>query len=134
MTTIGIVVAEFNGEITFKMKEEAVRAAEEDDAEIGEVISVPGAYDTPLAAKRLASRDEIDCVAVLGAIIEGDTRHDRVIANSTAKTLQEISLETDTPVTLGITGPGMTAREAQDRVEYGYQAAESALELADGND
>lgn len=131
MTSIGLVVAEYNSGITEKMKDEAVKAANENNAEIIEIKKVPGAYDTPLAAMRLASREDVDCVSVIGAIIKGDTSHDEVIGHSTAKTLQEISLETDTPVTLGITGPGMTASEASERIEYGYQAAVSALELAE---
>lgn len=128
MTKIGIVVAKYNRGITSKMKEDAVETAEENDAET-EVVEVPGAYDTPLAASRLASRKDIDCIAVLGAIIKGDTDHDRVIGDSTAKTLQEISLEYNKPVALGITGPGMTAAEAKERVEYGGQAVKSALKM-----
>ena len=131
MTDLGIVVAEFNSGITMKMKDEAVRAAEEHGADVAGVRKVPGAYDTPLAAQEMASREGVDCVVVLGAIIKGDTDHDKVIASSTARTLQQVSLDTSTPVALGITGPGMTADEARERIDYGYDAAESALEMAE---
>ena len=131
MTGIGIVVAKFNSGITMKMKDEAVRAAEDNDANVEGVRKVPGAYDSPLAAREMASREDVDCVVVLGAIIKGDTDHDRVIASSTARSLQQVSLDTSTPVALGITGPGMTADEARDRIDYGYDAAESALEMAE---
>lgn len=125
---VGLVVAEYNREITSSMREEAEDAAEENDADV-EVVHVPGSYDTPLAAQKLAKKDDIDCVTVMGAIIEGDTDHDRIIGNSTAKTLQEVSLETDKPVTMAITGPGMTAEEAYERTHYAYDAVESALEM-----
>ncbi|MFB6180440.1 MAG: 6,7-dimethyl-8-ribityllumazine synthase [Candidatus Nanohalobium sp.] len=128
---VGLVVADYHEELLNKMQKEAEKAAEENNAEITEVIKVPGAFDTPLAARKLASRKDIDCVAVLGAIIEGDTDHDKIIGHSTAKTLQEITLETETPVTLGINGPGMSSEEAFERIENGYSAVESALRLVD---
>ena len=127
---VGLVVAEYNGEITSSMREEAEDAAQENDADV-EVVHVPGSYDTPLAAQKLADRDDIDCVTVMGAIIEGDTDHDRIIGNSTAKTLQEVSLESGKPVTMAITGPGMTAEEAYERTHYAYDAVESALEMTE---
>ncbi len=128
---LGLVVAEFNKPITSQMQEAAEEAAEENDAEVVEVIHVPGSYDTPLAADRMARREEVDAVAVLGAIVKGDTDHDQVIGNAAAKGLTEVSLDRDTPVALGITGPGMTAEEARERVDYGYQAAESAIRMAE---
>ena len=124
------MVAEYNGEITSSMREEAEDAAQENDADV-EVVHVPGSYDTPLAAQKLADRDDIDCVTVIGAIIEGDTDHDKIIGNSTAKTLQEVSLESGKPVTMAITGPGMTAEEAYERTHYAYDAVESALEMTE---
>ncbi|MFB6115683.1 MAG: 6,7-dimethyl-8-ribityllumazine synthase, partial [Candidatus Nanohalobium sp.] len=88
-------------------------------------------YDTPLATKKLAEKEDIDCVTVMGAIVTGDTDHDKIIGHSTAKTLQEVSLETDTPVTMAITGPGMTAEEAYERIDYAYGAVESALKMVE---
>lgn len=125
----GLVVAEYNGEITSKMQEKAVNAVEENGAEVEKILQVPGAYDTPLAAQKLAAKNEIDFVTVLGAIIKGETDHDQIIGNSTAKTLQEISLNTDTPVTMAITGPGMTAQQANERISYAYDAVESGIEM-----
>jgi 6,7-dimethyl-8-ribityllumazine synthase len=71
-------------------------------------------------------------VVVLGAIIEGDTDHDRIIGHAVAKSLTEISLDRDTPVTMGVTGPGMTAEEARDRIDHGADAVESAIDLVEG--
>jgi 6,7-dimethyl-8-ribityllumazine synthase len=128
---LGIVVAQYNKGITEKMRESAVERAEELDVDGIEILRVPGSYDTPLAADKLARKDEIDAVAVLGAIIEGETDHDKVIGHSAAQRLSDISLDRDKPVTMGLTGPSMTADEARDRIDYAAQAVESAVEVAE---
>ena len=132
MVALGLVVAQFNKErpVTHEMAERGREAAADAGAEVVETLEVPGAYDTPLAADRLARRDDIDAVAVLGAIVTGDTDHDRVIADAAARGLTDVSLERDTPVAFGVTGPGMSASEAHERVEYGATAVESAISLA----
>lgn len=129
MVTLGLVVAAFNAPVTEEMAASAHEAAEEHDVDIAAEVEVPGAYDTPLAADRLARRDDIDAVAVLGAIITGDTDHDDVIGTAAAQKLTDVSLERDTPVALGITGPGQSADEARARTDYGARAVESAIDL-----
>jgi 6,7-dimethyl-8-ribityllumazine synthase len=133
MVALGVVVAQFNKErpITKEMESRAQEAAAAADAEIVETIEVPGSYDTPLAADRLARREDIDAVVALGAIITGDTDHDRVIADAAAQGLTEVSLRRDTPVTLGIAGPGMSQAEAEERIDYGASAVRSAISLAE---
>ena len=132
MTRLGLVVSRFNKEtpVTERMAERARETVEEHDVTLVETVRVPGSYDTPLAADRLARRDDIDAVAVLGAIVTGDTDHDEVIGHAAAQALTDISLNRDTPVTLGITGPGMSHDEARARIEHGATAVESAIELA----
>jgi 6,7-dimethyl-8-ribityllumazine synthase len=132
MVALGLVVAQFNKErpVTHEMEVSAREAADEAGAAIVETIEVPGAYDAPLAADRLARRDDIDAVVALGAIITGDTDHDRVIADAAAQGLTDVSLERDTPVALGITGPGMSQAEAEERIDYGASAVRSAISLA----
>jgi len=131
MVSLGLVVAEFNASVTEQMEESAREAAEERGAEVVETLHVPGAYDTPLAADRLARRPGVDAVAVLGCIVTGDTDHDQVIADAAARKLTDVSLDRDTPVALGITGPGMSAEEARDRTDYGARAVESAVDLVE---
>ena len=131
MTSLGLVVAEFNASVTEEMEAVAREAAADVDAEIVTTVHVPGAYDSPLAADRLARRDDIDAVAVLGAIVTGDTDHDQVIASATAQKLTDVSLERDLPVTLGVTGPGMSGAEARERVENAAKAVEGAVSLAE---
>ncbi|WP_227355139.1 6,7-dimethyl-8-ribityllumazine synthase [Haladaptatus salinisoli] len=131
MVTLGLVVAEFNAPITEQMEASAREAAAERGAEIVETLHVPGAYDTPLAADRLARRDDIDAVAVLGAVVTGDTDHDRVITTAATQKLTDVSLNRDTPVALGITGPGMSGAEARERTDYGARAVEGAVDLTE---
>jgi 6,7-dimethyl-8-ribityllumazine synthase len=131
MVALGLVVASFNRPITERMAERAREAATERGATVVETVDVPGSYDTPLAADRLARREDIDAVAVLGAIITGDTDHDQIIGHAVAEGLTEVSLERDTPVTLGVTGPGMTTEEARARIDRGADAVESAIDLVE---
>lgn len=133
MVNVGLVVAQFNkgAPVTEHMAERAREAAADRGATIVETVEVPGSYDTPLAADRLARRDDVDAVAVVGAIITGDTDHDQVIADAAAQGLTDVSLDRDTPVTCGIIGPGMSEDEANARVEYGATALESAIDMVE---
>ncbi|MFD1645060.1 6,7-dimethyl-8-ribityllumazine synthase [Haloarchaeobius litoreus] len=131
MTSLGLVVAEFNASVTEEMESVARDAAAEADATVAETVHVPGVYDAPLAADRLARRDDVDAVAVLGAIVTGDTDHDDVIGHATAQKLTDVSLDRDTPVTLGVTGPGMSGAEARERVGNAAKAVEGAVKLVE---
>jgi 6,7-dimethyl-8-ribityllumazine synthase len=132
MVRLGLVVAQFDkaGTVIDAMARSAREAAADCDATVVETVEVPGSYDTPLAADRLARRDDVDAVAVLGAIVEGDTDHDDVIADAAAQGLTDVSLDRDTPVTFGVIGPGMSRAEAEARTDYGATAVESAVDLA----
>lgn len=129
MIKIGAVVAEFNFDITSMMLELAKEHAKFLDAEITEVFPVPGVYDMPLAIKKLLEDGEVDAVITLGAVIEGDTHHDEIVVQHAARKITDLSLEYNKPVTLGISGPGMTRLEAHKRVEYGKRAVEAAVKL-----
>ncbi|RJX51052.1 6,7-dimethyl-8-ribityllumazine synthase [Halonotius pteroides] len=131
MTQLGLVVAQFNSAVTSEMRAAAENAAVERDATLSEVLEVPGAYDTPLAADRLARREDIDAVAVIGAIVTGDTDHDRVIADAAAQGLTDVSLDRDTPVTFGVSGPGMSGAEARERKDKGAEAVNAAVDLVE---
>ncbi len=88
MVALGLVVSRFNRSVTEPMEESARAAAEDADATVVETVRVPGVYDAPLAADRLARRDDIDAVAVVGAVVTGDTDHDDVISHATAQRLR----------------------------------------------
>lgn len=128
---IAIVAARFHEEITDRMVEAAEAAIAEKGHEHVETVRVPGAYDTPVVTQRMLSRADVNGVAVLGAVVTGDTDHDQVIVHATARTLQELSVEWGKPVALGITGPGMSADQARARVDYAESAVDAVLEVAD---
>ena len=131
MTSLGLVVARFNASVTERMEAAARSAADDRGADVIDTIHVPGSYDAPLAADRLARRRDIEAVAVVGAIVAGDTDHDRVIGDATARGLTDVSLDRDKPVTLGVSGPGMSAAEARERVEKGADAVDAALDMVE---
>ncbi|MFB6280650.1 MAG: 6,7-dimethyl-8-ribityllumazine synthase [Haloferacaceae archaeon] len=129
MVRLGLVVAQYNASVAEPMAEAAREAAADADAALVETVEVPGAYDAPLAADRLARRDDVDAVAVVGAVVSGDTDHDRVIGHAAAAALSDVSLDRDTPVTFGVSGPGMSGAEARERIEKGAEAVNAAVEL-----
>ncbi|MFC5366334.1 6,7-dimethyl-8-ribityllumazine synthase [Salinirubrum litoreum] len=129
MTRLGLVVARFNASVTEPMAETARETAGERDAEIVETVEIPGAYDAPLAVDRLARRDDVDAVAVVGAIVTGDTDHDQVIGHAVAEKLADVSVDRDTPVAFGVSGPGQSGAEARERIEKGAEAVNSAVDM-----
>ena len=133
MVALGLVIARYDKgqSVPQRMAESAREAAAARGADVVAEVEVPGSYDTPLAADRLARRDDVDAVAVVGAIVTGDTDHDQVIGHAAARSLADVALDRDTPVTLGITGPGQSAAEADERVEKGAEAVDSAIDLVE---
>ena len=129
MIKIGAVVAEFNFDITSMMLELAKQHAKFLDAEITETIVVPGVFDMPIAIKKMLDDGNVDAVITLGFVIEGDTDHDQVVVAQASRLIADLSLQYNKPVTLGISGPGMTRLEAHKRVEYGKRAVEAAVKL-----
>ncbi len=128
---VSLVSSEFNSEITAMMLTTAKEEIGKQGAKIVEIIFVPGAYDLPLAVKKLLSFKENDAIITLGAIIKGDTDHDQVIAQSTANALTQLSLEFNKPITLGVIGPGATEEQAITRAkEYAVRAVQTAITLA----
>ncbi|MFB6131255.1 MAG: 6,7-dimethyl-8-ribityllumazine synthase [Salinigranum sp.] len=131
MVSLGLVVAQFNSSVTEPMAEAAREAAAERGAEVAATVEIPGVYDAPLAADRLARRSDVDAVAVVGAIVTGDTAHDRVIADAAAQGLTSVSLDRDKPVTFGVSGPGMSGAEARERVGKGAEAVNAAVDMVE---
>ncbi|AIY90490.1 6,7-dimethyl-8-ribityllumazine synthase [Geoglobus acetivorans] len=126
---LGLVVAEFNRDITYMMEILAKEHAEFLGAEISEILRVPGVFDIPIAVKKILEKGNVDAVATLGSVIEGDTEHDEVVAQHAARKIMDLSLEYGIPVTLGISGPGMGRIAAQERIDYAKRAVEAAVKL-----
>jgi len=126
---LGFVVAEFNRDLTYMMEIEAEEHAKFLGAKVAERLYVPGAYDMPLAIKKMLKESDVDAVVTIGCVIEGSTQHDEIVVQHAARKIIDLSLEFEKPVTLGISGPGMTRMEATERIEYGKRAVESAVKL-----
>jgi 6,7-dimethyl-8-ribityllumazine synthase len=128
-TRIGIVGSEYNFDITMMMLERAREHAKFLGAEIIKEIMVPGVYDMPLAVKKLITDPNIDGVVAIGAVIEGETKHDEVIMGQTSRKLTDLAVEFGKPVGLGISGPGMSRLQAQERVDKAKEAVEAVVKM-----
>ena len=97
------------------------------------LVKVPGAFETPLAAKRLAESGRYDAVICLGAVIRGATPHFDYVAAEVSKGVASVALETNIPVTFGI----LTTDNLEQAIERagsksgnkGYEAAMAAIEM-----
>ncbi|MDH7594107.1 MAG: 6,7-dimethyl-8-ribityllumazine synthase [Methanomicrobiales archaeon] len=126
---LGFVVSEFNRDITYMMEIEGREHAAFLGAEVSETIYVPGTFDMPIAVKKMLQEGRVDAVVTIGAVIEGATQHDEIVVQHAARKIMDLGLEFGKPVTLGISGPGMTRLEAHERVDYAKRAVESAIKL-----
>lgn len=135
----GIVVARFNSTVTDKLLEGALEALGRAhvDADDIEVVRVPGAFEMPLAAKRLAETGRVAGVVCLGAIIKGGTPHWDYLSASVTTALGEVSLRTSVPMTNALLTTE-TMEQALDRAgqgdhkgNKGYDAALAAVEMAE---
>lgn len=130
MVSIAIVQSKFNDEITNKMLEHAREHAKKLGVDIVAEAVVPGAFDMPIAIKKLLKRKDIDGVATVGAVIKGETKHDELIANQLSHAIILLSLEYEKPVGLGVMGPGITWEQAEARInQYSEQSVEAVLKL-----
>jgi 6,7-dimethyl-8-ribityllumazine synthase len=126
---LGIVVSEYNYDITSVMLERAKAQANFLEVNVAKVVMVPGVFDMPLAVKKLLLNKGIDAVVTLGAVIEGETEHDDIVITNAARKMTDLSVEFEKPVGLGVTGPGMTRLQAQDRVEKAGEVVESVVKM-----
>jgi len=125
--SIGIVCSEFNFDLTQTMLEMAKKHAKFLDVDVAKVMMVPGVFDIPLAVKALIKEKTIDAVVTIGAVIEGETEHDQVVIGQAARKITDLAVEYEKPVGLGITGPGMSRLQAEDRIERAKNAVEAVV-------
>lgn len=132
----GIVVGRFNEFIGSKLLSGAVDAfkrhgVKEEDVEIA---WVPGAFEIPLIAKKMAKSKKYDGVICLGAVIRGATSHYELVAGEVTKGIAKVSLEEEIPVIFGV----ITTENIEQAIERagtksgnkGYEAAVTAIEMA----
>ena len=133
---VGIIVSRFNSFLTDQLVKGAVDAfvrlgGDEKDLVL---VRVPGAYELPLAAKRLAAKKGLNAIVALGAVVQGATAHAELINETTARAFNEISLETGVPVLDGV----VSAENLVQAVERcgtkqgnkGFSAMQGAIERA----
>ena len=125
---IAIVVAEFNEKITSRMYEVALEKAKNLKLNVKYTSRVPGIFDMPLIIDKLLQKKDVDGVVTLGAVIKGQTKHDEIIAHSTARNIAKLSLKHQKPVSFGISGPGMSERQAYARIRSVSENAVSAAQ------
>lgn len=132
----GIVISRFNEFISSKLLEGATDSLVRQgaDEKAIDVVWVPGSFEIPYIAKRMALTKKYDAVICLGVIMRGSTPHFDYIASEAAKGIAKVSLDTDTPCIFGIITSD-TLEQAIERAgtkegNKGRQAALSAIEMA----
>ena len=131
----GLVVSRFNDFISSKLVEGAVDALKRHGAAEEQLllVKVPGAFEIPLAAKKLAESGKVDAVICLGAVIRGSTPHFDYVAAEVAKGIAVVSLDTKVPVAFGV----LTTDNLEQAIERagtksgnkGWDAALAAMEM-----
>ncbi len=130
-----IIVSRFNDFISSRLVDGAMDALNRHGAseEKISVVKVPGAFEIPLVAKKLAGSDQFDALICLGAVIRGGTPHFDYVAAEVSKGIASVSLESKVPVTFGV----LTTDNLEQAIERagsksgnkGYEAAVAAMEL-----
>lgn len=132
---VGIVVSRFNELITNKLLEGALNTLQQYDVaeENIYVVEVPGAYEIPLLAQKLAEKDNIDAVLTLGAVIRGETPHFDFVSSEVASGVTRVSLDCKKPVIFGVlttdTIEQALARTGVKLGNKGSEAATAAIEM-----
>src|SRR3954447_1009910 len=134
--SFGVVASRFNDFIVRPLLDGALDAIKRHGGDLGsvDVVWVPGSYEVPLAAKRLALSGRYDAVVCLGAVIRGATPHFDYVAGGVASGISALALETSLPVVFGIITTD-TIEQAIERActkagNKGFEAAVTAIEMA----
>jgi len=134
---LAIVAGRFNGDVTKLLLEGARdeladRGLEPDSVQ---VVWVPGAFEIPMAAKRLAESGELDAIICLGAVIRGDTPHFEYVADACASGISRVALDTGVPIAFGVLTTDdreqAFARTGGPAGNKGAEAAATAVEMVD---
>ena len=131
---VAIAVARFNRDITDGLLDGAQRTLEKAGATDVDIVWVPGAFELPLVARRLASDGAVDAVVCIGAVIRGETAHFDHVAGQAAAGIREAGEATGVPVIFGVLTTD-TFEQAMDRAggkhgNKGWDAAMAAMETA----
>jgi 6,7-dimethyl-8-ribityllumazine synthase len=134
---IAVAASRFNKLVTDGLLEGAIETLRRQrvDDDVLTVAWVPGAFELPLTAQRLATSGQYDAVICLGAVIEGGTDHYQHVAEQCAAGIMRVTLDTGVPVVFGVLTT-KTLEQALDRTvgkmgNKGEEAADTAVEMAD---
>jgi len=130
---IGIVAARFNARFVDRLLEGALEVLGRHGVTDPTIMRVPGAFEIPLTAKRLASADGIEAVITLGAVVRGETPHFDYVASSCADGVMRAGLDEGVPIIFGV----LTTEDDEQALERtggrhgnkGEEAALAALEM-----
>jgi 6,7-dimethyl-8-ribityllumazine synthase len=135
--SFGIVASRFNDFVVRRLLDGALDAIRRHGGDVGsvDVVWVPGSYEIPLAARRLALSGRYDAVICLGAVIRGATAHFDYVAGGATSGISSVGLEANLPVIFGV----ITTETIEQAVERagtkmgnkGFEAAVAAIEMAD---
>lgn len=131
-----VVVSRYNGSITGRLLEGALREVERRRGSRADVavFDAPGAFELPVIAHAAAASGKYSCVVALGCLVRGETSHDRYIAEAVANTLAEASIRTGVPIAFGVltvdTPEQAEARAGGRKGNKGAEAMAAALDAA----
>lgn len=138
-TRVACVVSRFHDELTGAMLRSAIAefVASGVDEESIRVSWVPGSFELPLVARRLARTTDAECVLAIGLVLKGETRHDEYVAQATTQGLVTAAMQADKPIMFGVLTCD-TLQQARDRAlsvdeggkeDKGREIARAAIEV-----
>jgi 6,7-dimethyl-8-ribityllumazine synthase len=132
---VAIIRADYNREITLSLERSCVDALVKGGirADYIDCFTVPGCFEIPLVAKRLARAKRHDALIALGAVIRGETHHFDLVANECARGIMQVSLDENVPIIFEVLATynrrDALRRAGNDKFNKGLEAAQSALQL-----
>ena len=132
---IGVIGTRWNAEIVARLREGTHRGLASYGVTDITDLSVPGAYELPLAAQLLARSGTVDGIVVIGAVIRGETTHYELVAGECGRAIMDVQLATDTPIGMGVLTvendeQALARSEGPGGHNVGEEAATVAVELA----
>jgi len=130
---IAIVRGEYNREITLSLEKKCVETLKAAGVANIHTFVVPGCFEVPILAQRLAAQKKYDVLIALGAVIKGDTYHFELVVNECARGIMAVSLRHDVPIVFEVLAT-YNKRDAERRAgnnqfNKGIEAAQTALSL-----
>lgn len=130
----GVVVSDWNSQVTYKLLEGAIEALEDNGAEDITVTHVPGAFELTYAAKKLMQSGKYSAIIVLGCVIQGDTPHFDYVCSGVTQGITALNLEGKCPVIFGLLTT-LNLQQALDRAggclgNKGVEGAITAIRMA----